>query len=148
MANGTQSRDGRELSPGLRTAVTITAVIDVIVGLAFLFAPETGFTPWPTAISPVLLRFIGSIILGNGIGAWLVARQGTWESARALFTVALVYGVVMLVALPYHLLAGNANPILWAYFVVDLLFIVPIGYIYWTQERSRSLPMRTMENNR
>jgi hypothetical protein len=47
----------------------------------FLFAPELGFTLWPTPVAPVLSRFIGSIIVANGVGAWLGVRAGTWEEA-------------------------------------------------------------------
>ena len=109
----------KRLSAGLQTAVRVTAIIDLIIGLMFLFAPEVGFTLWPTPIAPVLSRFIGSIIVANGVGAWLVVRQGTWEGARVLFAVALVYGVVVLVALLYHLLvvwvdAGIRPEEVWA----------------------------------
>ena len=34
----------KPLSAGLRAAVGVTAAIDLIIGLAFLFAPELGFT--------------------------------------------------------------------------------------------------------
>jgi hypothetical protein len=126
----------KPLSAGLRAAVGVTAAIDLIIGLAFLFAPELGFTLWPTPIAPVLSRFIGSIIVGNGVGAWLVVRQGTWEGARVLFAVALVYGIVVLVALLYHLLLGDAALFFWIYAVVDAIFLGPIAYIYWRYERS------------
>lgn len=124
------------LSASLKTAVTVTAAIDLIIGLMFLFAPELGFTLWPTPIAPVLSRFIGSIIVANGVGAWLVVRQGTWEGARVLFAVALVYGVVVLVALLYHLLVGDRVLFFWIYAAVDAIFLGPIAYIYWKYERS------------
>jgi hypothetical protein len=79
----------KPLSAGLKSAITVTAIIDLIIGLLFLFAPELGFTLWPTPIAPVLSRFIGSIIVANGVGAWLVVRDGTWEDARVLIVVAL-----------------------------------------------------------
>jgi hypothetical protein len=126
---------GRPLSTPLKAAVMATAVIDLVIGLLFLFAPELQINLWPTAISPVLSRFIGAIVVGNGIGAWMAARQGTWEGARVIFTVALVYGVVVLVALLYHLLAGSAPQVFWIYAIVDALFLGPIGYIYWRHER-------------
>jgi hypothetical protein len=127
----------KQLSAGLQTAVRVTAIIDLIIGLMFLFAPELGFTLWPTPIAPVLSRFIGSIIVANGVGAWLVVRQGTWEGARVLFAVALVYGVVVLVALLYHLLlVGDRALFFWIYAVVDAIFLGPIAYIYWKYERS------------
>jgi hypothetical protein len=127
----------RPLSAALQTAVAVTAAIDVIIGVLFLFAPELGFTLWPTPIAPVLSRFIGSIIVANGVGAWLVVRQGTWEGARVLFAVALVYGFVVLVALLYHLLVvGDRALFFWIYAAVDAIFLGPIAYIYWKYERS------------
>jgi hypothetical protein len=124
------------LSPLLRRAVYVTAVIDLVIGLLFLFGVELGLTLWPSPIPPVLMRFIGAIIVGNGVGAWLTSRQGTWEGARVIFTIALVYGLVILVGLLYHLLLGTANSVFWIYALVDALFLVPILYIYWTYEQA------------
>ncbi len=126
----------KPLSAGLRVAVAVAATIDLVIGLAFLFAPELGFVLWPTPIPPVLSRFIGSIIVANGVGAWMIVREATWEGARVLFAVALVYGVVVLVALLYHLLLGEAAPFFWIYAAVDAIFLGPIAYIYWSYERS------------
>ncbi|HLU08347.1 MAG TPA: hypothetical protein VK003_01665 [Oceanobacillus sp.] len=127
------------LSRNVLVASSITATIDLVIGLAFLLGPEMGITLWPSPISPVLMRFIGSIILANGVGAALMVRQGTWEGARVLFMVALVYGVVILIALLYHLLfLEGTNPVFWGYVALDAVFLVPIAYIYWTQERVRS----------
>ena len=120
----------------MRAAVVVTAVIDLAIGLAFLFAPEFRLNLWPTPVSPVLSRFIGAIIVANGVGAWVVAQRGTWAGARALFTVALVYGLVILVALLYHLLLGGAPAFFWMYAAVDAIFLIPIAYIFWTYERS------------
>ena len=103
----------KPLSAALQAMVGITAAIDLLIGLAFLFAPELGFTLWPTPIAPVLSRFIESIIVANGVGAWLVVRQGTWEGARVLFAVALVYGIIVLVALLYHLLLSFGSTLPW-----------------------------------
>ena len=87
----------------------------------------------PTPIAPVLSRFIGSIIVANGVGAWLVA----WEGARVLFAVALVYGVVVLIALLYHLLVvGDRALFFWIYAFVNAIFLGPIAYIYWKYERT------------
>jgi hypothetical protein len=136
MSESTEHPTRKPLSAGLRLAVAVAATIDLIIGLAFLFAPELGFTLWPTPIAPVLSRFIGSIIVANGVGAWMIVRDATWEGARVLFAVALVYGVVVLVALLYHLLLGDAAPFFWIYAAVDAMFLGPIGYIYWRYEHS------------
>ena len=124
------------LSTGLRNAVAATAGINVIIGLAFLFGPELGLKMWPTAIPPLLMRFIGSIVLANGVGAWMIYKAGTWQNARVLFMVALVYGVVVLPALLYHLLIKDAPSIFWGYVLVDALFLIPIINIYRRYEHN------------
>lgn len=128
------------LSGRLKQILMVTGGINLIVGLAFLLAPELGRTPWPTPISPVLVRFIGAIIIGNGVGSLVAARQGTWEGARVLFTVAMVYGAVVLVAVPIQMLLGESHDSIWIYVGVDALFLGPIVYVFWSYERSEPAP--------
>jgi hypothetical protein len=125
------------LSSRLKQILMATAGINLIVGLAFLLAPELGWTPWPTPISPVLVRFIGAIIIGNGAGSFVAARQGTWDGARVLFTVALVYGAVVLIAVPIQMLLGESHDSIWIYVAVDALFLGPIAYVFWSYEQAR-----------
>ena len=127
-----------ELSPGLRRVLAGTAVIDLVIAMLFMLDPELDTAPWPTEIAPTLVRFIGAILLGNAAGALVVARQGTWDGARALFTVALVYGVVALVAVPAQLAVVGGPSSLWIYVVVVAIFVVPIAAIMWTYERRSS----------
>ena len=119
----------------LRHAVGLTVVVNLVVGLAFLLGPELGITLWPTAIPPVLMRFIGAIIVANGVGAALIARRDSWEHARVLFVVALVYGALVLAALLDHLVLKGAPPLFWGYATLDALFLVPIAAITWRYER-------------
>ena len=134
------SRATLELSSGLRRVLAGTAVIDLVIAMLFMLDPEFDIAPWPTPIPPALVRFIGAILLGNAAGAAVVARQGTWEGARALFTVALVYGVVALVAVPAQLAIVGGPKSLWIYVVVVAIFVVPIAAIMWSYERrSRQL---------
>lgn len=137
--------DGRQrFSPLVRGAIAATVVIDLVVGLIFLLGPELGVTLWPTPIAPLLMRFIGAIVLGNGVGAALIVRRNTWESARALFAVALMYGAAVLVALLYHLLIkGGAAPVFWFYLVIDALFLLPIVAVFWTHERRARALLRS-----
>jgi hypothetical protein len=127
------------LGSRLCIAIAATAVIDLLVGLAFLLGPELGLTLWPTPISSALMRFIGAIILANGFGALMIVGRPTWENARTLFTVALVYGIAVLLGLLYQLVVVGAAPIFWFYVVVDVVFLVPIGAICWVYERTSTL---------
>jgi hypothetical protein len=116
-------------------ALIVTAAVDFLIGLAWLCGPEAGLSLWPSSIPSVLSRFIGAIVLANGLGAVMVAGRGTWESARALFIVALTYGGAVLLSLVYELLFHGAPPIFWAYVAVDFIFLFPIllilGYYEW-----------------
>jgi len=123
------------LGPLLRAAIATTAAIDLLIGLAFLLGPELRLTLWPTPIPLALMRFIGAIVVANGVGALMIVRRPTWENARTLFTVALVYGIVVLIALIYQLLILGAAPIFWIYVLVDTVFLVPIGVVFWMYER-------------
>ncbi len=62
----TQSSN-QSLSAPLRAAISIAALLNVLIGLAFLFGPELKLNLWPAPVSGELKRFIGAIILANGI---------------------------------------------------------------------------------
>lgn len=125
------------ISERLKLVLYGTAAVNLVVGTLFLFGPELDLTPWPTPISPVLTRFIGAIILGNSAGSFAAARQATWEGARVLFTVALGYGIVVLLGVPTQIALGGGHRSLWIYVAVDVVFIGPIAYTYFAYERRR-----------
>ena len=127
----------QSLSRPLRAAIAVAALSNFLIGLAFLFGPELNLNLWPTPVGVELKRFIGSIIVANGIGAAMIVRRGTWENARVLMMVALVYGLAILVMLLYDLVRGIADPFFWIYVAVDTIFLVPLAYIYWLYERAR-----------
>jgi Ca2+/Na+ antiporter len=109
---------------------------NILIGLAFLLGPELNLNLWPSPVGVELKRFIGSIIVANGIGAAMIVRRGTWENARVLMMVALIYGVAVLVMLLYDLVQGNADPFFWLYITADAIFLVPVAYVYWLYERA------------
>jgi len=127
----------QSLSKPLRAAIAVAALSNFLIGLALLFGPELNINLWPTPVGVELKRFIGSIIVANGIGAAMIVRRGTWENARVLMMVALVYGLAILVMLLYDLVRGIADPFFWIYVAVDTIFLVPLAYIYWLYERAR-----------
>ena len=124
------------LSTPLRGAIAIAALLNVLIGLAFLFGPELNLNLWPTAVSAELKRFIGAIVLANGIGAVMIVLRGTWENARVLMMVALIYGLAVFVMLLFDLVRGVANSFFWIYITMDAIFLVSVAYIYWLHERT------------
>ena len=125
----------RPLAPRLRSLLYLAAVVDVLVGALFLFAPEFGIPVWPTPVPALLARFIGAIVLANAFGLWVATRHGTWEGIRALFWVGLVYGAIALLALVYHLLVLGAPAVFWLYAAADAAYVLAIALILWAHEQ-------------
>lgn len=111
-------------SPLERVLALLAGIFNLIVGLGFFFLPELHFPLWPTSIPAILDRFIGAIIIGNGVGALWLSTEKEWARVRPLALVALVYGTLVAVALLYHLLWLNASPTFWLYFVFDVPFLL------------------------
>jgi hypothetical protein len=128
----------------LRAAIALTGIIDLAVGLLFLVGPELGLTPWPSPIPSLISRFIGAIVFANGVGTAMIVWDGTWTQARVLVMVSLVYGLLVLVAVPYDMIVYGKDTVLWGYVVVDIIFIVPIAIIYGVYEYMRWRRARTL----
>ena len=107
-----------------RALALLAGSINLIIGLAFFFLPELQLPLWPVAISPVLDRFIGAIIIGNGVGAIWLSTEREWARVRPLALVAVVYGTLVALALLYHLLWLHASPTFWLYFLFDVPFLI------------------------
>ncbi len=111
-------------SPAERGLALFAGVFNLAVGLAFFFLPELHLPVWPTPIPTLMDRFIGAIIIGNGIGAIYLATEKEWARVRPLAIVAAVYGTLVALALLYHLLALHAAPVFWFYFLFDVPFLL------------------------
>jgi hypothetical protein len=107
-----------------RALALFAGIINLIVGLGFFFLPELQLPLWPVSISPVLDRFIGAIIIGNGVGAIWLSTEREWARVRPLALVATVYGTLVALALLYHLLWLNAPLVFWLYFLFDVPFLI------------------------
>jgi O-antigen/teichoic acid export membrane protein len=111
-------------SPVERVLAFLAGIVNLIVGLGFFFLPELQFPLWPTSIPAILDRFIGAIIIGNGVGAIWLSTEREWARVRPLALVALVYGTLVAGALLYHLLWLNASATFWIYFLFDVPFLL------------------------
>ena len=125
------------LAPPLRITIAIAAALNLLIGLLFLFGPELGITLWPSPLPREMMRFVGSIVLANGIGAAMIVRKPTWENARVLVAVALVYGVAVLLSLAVDLLTAGAPFVFWVYLIINTFFLLPAAYFFWRYEQAR-----------
>jgi hypothetical protein len=124
-------------APQLRFTLAISAGLNLLIGLAFLVGPELGIRLWPSPLPREMMRFVGSIVLANGIGAAMIVRKPTWENARVLVAVALVYGVAVLLSLAVDLLTAGAPFVFWVYLIINTFFLLPAAYFFWRYEQAR-----------
>jgi len=111
-------------SPTERILASTAGILNLIVGFVFFFLPELQLPLWPVSISSVLARFIGAIIIGNGVGAIWLSTESEWARVRPLALVATVYGTLVALGLLYHLLWLNASSFFWLYFSFDMPFLL------------------------
>ena len=111
-------------SPIERGLALLAGIFNLLVGLGFFFLPELRIPIWPTPVPEVLARFIGAIILGNGVGAIWLAREKEWAQVRPLALVAVVYGTLVALGLLYELLVKKASHTFWLYFLFDVPFLI------------------------
>ena len=124
------------LAPLLRLIIGFATGLNLLIGLAFFFGPELGITLWPSPLPREMMRFTGSIVLANGIGAAMIVRRPTWENARVLVAVALLYGVAVFLGLFIDLIAAGAPAFFWIYLIINTLFLIPAAYFFWKYEQS------------
>ena len=125
------------LAQPLRLTIAMAAALNLLIGLLFLLGPELGITLWPSPLPREMMRFVGSIVLANGIGAAMIVRKPTWENARVLVAVALVYGAIVFLGLILDLLTAGAPFVFWIYLVINTFFLLPAAYFFWRYEQAR-----------
>lgn len=107
-----------------RGLALFAGIVNLVIGCGFFLLPELQLPLWPTGIPAILTRFIGAIIIGNGVGAIWLSTEHEWARVRPLALVAVVYGTLVALALLYHLLWLNAAPTFWLYFLFDVPFLI------------------------
>jgi hypothetical protein len=115
----------------------LAGAFNLVVGLIFFFHLAGTFGLWPKATepSPVLSHFIGAIVLGNAVEAFLLAREHEWVRVRPLVVVAVVYGALVGGGLLYDALQPYFSPFFWGYLAFDLGFEVVFVAIFVYHER-------------
>jgi hypothetical protein len=117
----------------------LAGAFNLVVGLIFFFhlAGALGLWPMNTEPSPVLSHFIGAIVLGNAIEAFLLVREHDWVRVRPLVVVAIVYGALVGAGLLYDAFQPYFNPFFWGYLAFDLGFEIVFIAIFLYHERKR-----------
>ena len=118
-------------APQLRFTIAISAGLNLLIGVAFLFGPELGITLWPSPLPREMMLFAGTIVLTNGIGAAMMIRRSTWEHPQVLLVIGLVYSLAIFLGVFIHVLPDGAPSVFWVYLAINTLFLVPAAYFFW-----------------
>ena len=114
-----------------RSLLTVTAVVAVLYGLAFLLIPDgiNALYGVPSAPHTALYtRFFGSALLGFGVINWFVKDSRSWDAIRGvLIGTAVTTAVGGLIAL-FAVVTGLSNAMTWASVLVNALLLV--GALY------------------
>jgi len=119
---------GRGLSIGLWVVQALLAVFFLMAGFNHGIRPieeAVKSSPWITGIPPGLARFIGFAELAGAVGLILpaVTRIKPWLTPLAALGLAIIMGL----AVPFHILRGEANVIGLHVIVVGLSVFVAWG---------------------
>lgn len=110
------------LERGLLVIPLLGAIVFGILPLLFSrqFASLLGFTGNDT----YMYRLAGAVTLGYVPGLLITILRGEWTPARLVIIATLVFNIGSLFAVGTALLAGNAQPVVYAILATSLLIIV------------------------
>lgn len=130
------------LLPFTRLVLGVSAVVQLVFGLADLFAkPLVDAFLWPPPLEPwplLALQFNGALYVACALGAAYALRQDTWVAAR---TFLLIGGSYNAFSIALALLAAatppGIPPIVWLYLVLALIYVPAVAYA-WRREAART----------
>jgi|SRR5579859_5583942 len=127
----------RSFSARERLLAVMAGLFNLVIGLIFFFHLETPLGIWPkeTEPTPIVSHFIGAIVLGNAVGAFLLARERDWLRVRPLVAVGMVYGALVPAGLLYDATQPHFNPFFWGYMAFDLAFELVFVALFVYHER-------------
>ena len=133
------ARSSRALNVTLWAAQLIVAPLFVLVGYTHAAAPiEVAIqrAPWVASLPVALVRFIGVAELAGAIGVLLPAAA----RIRPMFTPLAAAGLatMMLLAIPFHLLRGEASAVGINLVLGSLATLVVLGRARWAPITDRS----------
>jgi hypothetical protein len=118
-----------------RTLLTITAVVAILYGLAFVLIPDTINALYGVPSAPhiaLYTRFFGSALLGLGVITWFAKDFRSWDAIRGvLIGIVVTTAIGALIAL-FAVLTGLSNAMTWTSVLVYALLLV--GAAYWPSQ--------------
>ena len=143
-AAGAAARSSRALNVTLWVAQLLLAALFFLVGYTHaLAAIEVAIqrAPWVASLPVALVRFIGVAELAGAIGLLLPAATRIRPALTPLAAVGLA--TMMLLAIPFHLLRGEASAVVINLVLGSLAALVALGRTRWAPIADRAAATRS-----
>lgn len=115
----------------LKLVLIINAVLGLVFGLGFVFAPELLLSHYAVEVGvggAWMTRFFGAALLGFAVLAWMMSDSGPSDAREAGVTGLLVANGVGLVIAVLVMTNGLANALGWSTVVLYAFFTAMYGY--------------------
>ena len=125
----------KELLKGLEIVFLVHFIVGLILGIIFLFIPETYCTLVGVTMTDYgILRLVGAASLALGGSSFLAYRSKDWEKAKLLVQLDLIWLVSAIVGLVWWLI--ESGPVAgWWVFGMFVAFLGAFVYFYILQEK-------------
>lgn len=126
---------GAPLPGWMRALLAINASALILLGIAFLVAPETFLGLWPWELTALTARATGAWLVGLGVAAGHEAWENDLLRVRPVMVSSVVFSLLQLIALARF--PGEprwSSPAMWAYLLLLASFLVS-GLAGWLQGR-------------
>jgi uncharacterized membrane protein len=114
-----------------KTYLTISAVVAVLFGLAFLLAPGAAASVYgvpPDPHTALNLQFFASALIGFGAAQWVTKDFRDWDAVRGILIASIIADALGLIVNLIGTFQGLINGMAWTTTLIYVLFIV--GAIY------------------
>ena len=115
----------------LKMVLTINAILSLVFGLGFVFAPEMLLSHYAIEVGvggAWMSRFFGAALLGYAVLAWMMRDSGPSDAREAGVTGLLVANGAGLVMSAMLQIQGLANVLGWSTVVLYAFFTAMYGY--------------------
>ena len=146
-AAAANTRPSRALAVTLWAAQLLLAALFLLVGYTHAAAPigvAIQRAPWVASLPVALVRFIGVVELAGAIGLLLPAATRIRPTLTPLAAAGLA--VMMLLAIPFHLLRGEASAVGINLMLGSLATLVALGRTRWAPIAERSAATRSRDS--
>jgi hypothetical protein len=122
-----------------RIFMAITAILALIVGLAFAVSPAQLLSIYGITLDPDgewIARCLGSAFLGVAVATWSARNAPQGDALRAVLLGDFVLSVTGLVIAILFSIRGSGNALIWSTTAIYVFLTAGFGYFRFVQPKS------------